>query len=443
MLAGLPLHQPPGRGEREHRAQTSSSTQTGAWSLASSCPRAARSTPAAVSRAARSGLKQQVVEPHARRCAASGCGGSPRRCRPVAVGCSARSASVQPWSSRRRKAARLSRLDQRVVVVGAGRIDVARLGHDVVVAGEHHRRAGRQQVRRVQPQPLVPGELVVELRPRLRVAVRRVERGDEHAADRRLDVAALRVAPGRRAARRGSGPARRRARGSRRRSSSPARARPRRSPPPRSPRAGTAASVAFSSCRQTTSGSAASSQPSRFASRLTTPLMLKVAILSPAQPRPPAQAATRAATVRRWSAGGRSPRRCLARLQVVVAVLEPQDLDPRRQRVARDLLARPERVARALADQRRRRQPLEVRGAQLLRPPRRMERIAEAEEARDRPGRMQLVGHHAGDPPAHRLAADHQPPRRRRAPPPRRGTRASRVSARGGGRRWPLRRAAM
>jgi hypothetical protein len=56
------------------------------------------------------------------------------------------------------------------------------LGHDVVVAGEHHRQPGREQLGRMPMQPLDPGELVVELRPGLRIAVRRVERGDEHAA---------------------------------------------------------------------------------------------------------------------------------------------------------------------------------------------------------------------------------------------------------------------
>ena len=40
-------------------------------------------------------------------------------------------------------------------------------------------------------QALVPGELVVEFRAGLRVAVGRIERGDDDAADRRLDVAGL------------------------------------------------------------------------------------------------------------------------------------------------------------------------------------------------------------------------------------------------------------
>ena len=40
-------------------------------------------------------------------------------------------------------------------------------------------------------QPLEPGELVVKLWTRLRVAVRRVDRGDDDAIDCRFDVATL------------------------------------------------------------------------------------------------------------------------------------------------------------------------------------------------------------------------------------------------------------
>ena len=45
----------------------------------------------------------------------------------------------------------------------------------------------------MREQPLDPGELVVEFRAGLRIAVRRIEAGDQHAVDRRLDVAALLV----------------------------------------------------------------------------------------------------------------------------------------------------------------------------------------------------------------------------------------------------------
>ena len=85
------------------------------------------------------------------------------------------------------------RLQQRVLVVGFGRIDVLVGRHDVVVAREHDRDAGLVKRGGMADQPLDPGELVVEFRSGLRVAVRRVERGDQHAVDRGLDVAALRV----------------------------------------------------------------------------------------------------------------------------------------------------------------------------------------------------------------------------------------------------------
>jgi hypothetical protein len=82
-------------------------------------------------------------------------------------------------------------LDQRVVVVGFRRIDVELGRRDVVVAGKHDRRAGLSQRGRVFVQPRVPGELVVEFRAGLGIAVRRVEGGDEHAVDGGLDVARL------------------------------------------------------------------------------------------------------------------------------------------------------------------------------------------------------------------------------------------------------------
>ncbi len=65
--------------------------------------------------------------------------------------------------------------------------------HDVVVAREHDRHAGLVERGGVTREPLEPGELVVEFRPGLRVAVRRIERSDQHAVDRGLDVAALGV----------------------------------------------------------------------------------------------------------------------------------------------------------------------------------------------------------------------------------------------------------
>jgi hypothetical protein len=45
----------------------------------------------------------------------------------------------------------------------------------------------------MRQQALHPGELVVEFWPRLRIAVRRIERGDDDAINRRLDIARLPV----------------------------------------------------------------------------------------------------------------------------------------------------------------------------------------------------------------------------------------------------------
>src|SRR4051794_2209556 len=42
-------------------------------------------------------------------------------------------------------------------------------------------------------QPFEPGQLIVELWPRLRISVRRVERSDQHAIHRRLEVASLAI----------------------------------------------------------------------------------------------------------------------------------------------------------------------------------------------------------------------------------------------------------
>jgi hypothetical protein len=107
-----------------------------------------------------------------------------------ASGCSARTASVQPCDEALIGGA-APRLQERVVVVGFGRIDVLPGRHHIVVAGEHDRDAGLVERCGMARQSLEPGELVVEFRPRLRIAVRRVERSDQHAVHRRLDVAGL------------------------------------------------------------------------------------------------------------------------------------------------------------------------------------------------------------------------------------------------------------
>ena len=85
------------------------------------------------------------------------------------------------------------RLDQRILGVGFRRIDIEVGRHDVVVAGEHDRHARAMELARMPREPREPGELVVEFRTGLRVAVRRVQGCDQHALHGRLDVAALRV----------------------------------------------------------------------------------------------------------------------------------------------------------------------------------------------------------------------------------------------------------
>ena len=85
------------------------------------------------------------------------------------------------------------RLNERVVVPGCRRVDVDVGRGDVVVAGQHDGDVFAQQAAGVRGEPLEPGELVVELRPRLRIAVGQVDAADEDAADGGLDVARLRV----------------------------------------------------------------------------------------------------------------------------------------------------------------------------------------------------------------------------------------------------------
>lgn len=67
------------------------------------------------------------------------------------------------------------------------------VGHNIEVARQDDGAAGGQQRFRVLQEELEPGELVVELGPRLRVAVREVETGDHDALDGGLKVAGLAV----------------------------------------------------------------------------------------------------------------------------------------------------------------------------------------------------------------------------------------------------------
>jgi hypothetical protein len=84
------------------------------------------------------------------------------------------------------------RREQGIVLPPLGPVDVEVGGHDVVVARQHHGRAAGEEVGGVGEEAVEPGELVVELRSRPRVAVGEVEATDEDARDRGLDVAALR-----------------------------------------------------------------------------------------------------------------------------------------------------------------------------------------------------------------------------------------------------------
>ena len=189
-----------------------------------------------------------------------------------------RTASVQPIASSRSEGRPALRLQQRVVRPRPGRIDVQIGRDDVVVAGEDDRHARGVQLGRVGDQPVEPGELVGEFRARAADcrSAGRCRRSARRRRPPRCSDSACR--PDRRAARPAPGSAVVSLPGSRRRSSFAVRARPRGSRRRASRLRGSCASVAFSSCRQTTSGAAARSHSSRFGSRRTTLLMLKVAI---------------------------------------------------------------------------------------------------------------------------------------------------------------------
>ena len=65
--------------------------------------------------------------------------------------------------------------------------------HDVVVAREDNLFAAVPQFRCVVDQSLEPRQLVIELRPRLRIAVRQIDRSDDDAVDRRFQIPAVSV----------------------------------------------------------------------------------------------------------------------------------------------------------------------------------------------------------------------------------------------------------
>src|SRR5437870_7515622 len=83
------------------------------------------------------------------------------------------------------------RLNERVFRIGLRWIDITVRRHDVVVAREHDRDARAVKLPGMGRKALHPSELIREFGARLWVAVRGIERRDQHAMHRRLDIAAL------------------------------------------------------------------------------------------------------------------------------------------------------------------------------------------------------------------------------------------------------------
>src|SRR5579863_7824717 len=100
----------------------------------------------------------------------------------------------------------------------------------------------------------------------------------------------------------------------------------------------------------------------------------------------------------------------LARLEIVITVFEPKNLDGFRELVVRDFLSRAKEVACPLHDKSRRPHFGEMRGAQLIRFTYRMERIAETQQPGYTTGSVELDGDHTCDAAAHRLPADDECP---------------------------------
>ena len=73
------------------------------------------------------------------------------------------------------------RLHKRILGIGLGGIDVGVGRHDIEIPCEHDRRVDGADLGGVRQEPFHPRELVLEFRSGLRVAIRRIERGDKHA----------------------------------------------------------------------------------------------------------------------------------------------------------------------------------------------------------------------------------------------------------------------
>ena len=84
-------------------------------------------------------------------------------------------------------------LQQGVAIPRLRRIDVEVCGHHVVISRQHDGRSSRVKFSRVGVQALQPRELVIEFGTGLGVSVGSVDRGDEHAVDGRLEIAALTI----------------------------------------------------------------------------------------------------------------------------------------------------------------------------------------------------------------------------------------------------------
>ena len=85
------------------------------------------------------------------------------------------------------------RLDEGVLRVRGHWINILRCGYDIIVACQHHRHASPVKLQGMAREALQPSKLVGEFRPRQRIAVRCIQRGDDHAVDGGFDVAALPV----------------------------------------------------------------------------------------------------------------------------------------------------------------------------------------------------------------------------------------------------------
>ena len=83
------------------------------------------------------------------------------------------------------------RLQQGVTIPGLRWVDVEVCRHNVVISRQHDGRSSRVEFSGMGVQALEPSELVIEFGTGLGVSIGSVDRGDEHAVDGRLEIAAL------------------------------------------------------------------------------------------------------------------------------------------------------------------------------------------------------------------------------------------------------------